>query len=157
MARSIGLISRRNYLLDALTILVGFVGPGTRGRLATTRTGAAQLLNTRLEAQNFVKVVVNGQSATSGGGWRIEAAHVPEGGTLSDASTYALLAIVEAAPNSVRDGAVLTGPQIREAVRAAGSLTGDVRVVAIRAVAGNGTNGTTAPAGTNTVSLQFGA
>jgi len=158
MARSTGLLSREGYQVDASTVLVGAVNPGTRGRAGGTRNGAAMLLNTRLDAQDVFKIVVYGQNSSSAGGYIIEAAHVPEGGTLSDAATYATIATVTCAPGI--NEIVLTGPQVRELARTAPSpdLTGDVRVVAIKATAGTGTgsgqNGVAVPAGVNTISLQ---
>jgi len=155
-ARSSGLLARRAYTIDANTVLVGAVLAGTRGRAAETRTGAARLLNTRLEAQDVFKIVTHGQSSDSAGGYIIQAAHVAEGKALSDASTWATIATVTCAPGISE--IPVSGVQIRNAVKTAGSLTGDVRVVAIRAVAGTGTgsgqNGVVVPAGTNTISLQ---
>ena len=84
-ARATGLLARRAYSFDALTTLVGAVKAGTRGRAAETRTGTAQLLTTRLECQDVFKIVINGQTATSAGGYLIEAAHVPEGGAIGAA------------------------------------------------------------------------
>lgn len=158
MARSTGLMAREGYQIDASTILVGHVNPGTRGRASTTRNGDAILLNTRLEAQKVVKIVVYGQNSSSAGGYIIQAAHVPEGGTLSNAATYATIATVACAPGI--NEIVLTGAQVHELARTAPTpdLTGDVRVVAIRAVPGDGTgagqNGVAVPAGVNTISLQ---
>ena len=153
-ARSTGLLPRRGYVIDALTVLVGRVEAGARGRAAETRTGAARILNTRLEAQDVFKVVVHGQSSDSAGGYIIQAAHVPEGSTTP--STYATIATVTCAPG-IQEIA-LSGAQVRELCRVAASVTGDVRVAAIRATAGTGTgqggNGVAVPAGTNTISLQ---
>lgn len=155
-ARSTGLLPRRGYTLDALTVLVGEVKAGARGRAAETRTGAARLLNTRLEAQDVFKIAVHGQSSDSAGGYIIQAAHVAEGAAIGAASTYATIATVTCAPGVSE--IALSGANIRQLVQAAGSLTGDIRVVAIRAVAGTGTggggNGVAVPAGTNTISLQ---
>lgn len=150
-ARSTGLAPRRGYTIDAQTVLVGAVAAGARGRAAETRTGTARLLTTRLEAQDVFKIAVHGQSATSAGQYTIQAAHVAEGAAIGTASTYATIAVVTCAPG-IQEIA-LTGPQVRELVRVAADpdLTGDIRVVAIRAVAGTDAN---APAGTNTISLQ---
>jgi hypothetical protein len=155
-SRSTGLLPRRGYVIDALTVLVGAVAAGARGRAAETRTGAARLLNTRLEAQDVFKIVAHGQSSDSAGGYIIQAAHVTEGAAIGSASTYATIATVTCAPGI--NEIAISGAQVRQLVKDAGSLTGDIRVVAIRAVAGTGTgqggNGVVAPAGTNTVSLQ---
>lgn len=155
-ARSTGLAPRRGYVIDAQTVLVGAVAAGARGRAAETRTGTARLLNTRLEAQDVFKIAVHGQTSDSAGGYIIQAAHVAEGAAIGAASTYATIATVTCAPGV--NEIALSGAQIRQLVKDAGSLTGDVRVVAIKAVAGTGSgqggNGVAVPAGTNTISLQ---
>lgn len=151
-ARSTGLAPRRGYLLDANTVLVGAVAAGTRGRAAETRTGTARLLNTRLEAQDTFKIVVHG-NASAAGQYTIQAAHVAEGAAIGAASTYATLAVITCAPG-IQEIA-LSGAQVRELVRVAADpdLTGDIRVVAVRATAGTDAN---APAGVNTISIQPG-
>jgi hypothetical protein len=154
-ARSTGLAPRRGYTIDAATVLVGDVRAGARGRAAATRTGAAQILNTRLEAQDVFKIVVHGQTSTSAGGYIIEVAHVAEGSTTI--GTYAAIATVTCAPG-VREVAI-SGAQVRALVAAANSNPADLRAVAIRATAGTKVgetegNGVLVPAGTNTISLQ---
>jgi hypothetical protein len=146
-ARSTGLLSRRAYGFDAATVLVGAVKAGTRGRAAETRTGAAQLLTTRLDAQDVFKIVVNG-NASAAGQYTIQAAHVAEGAALASASTYATLAVVTCAPGMQE--IPISGVNARELVRAAGSVTGEVCVRAVRAVAGADAN---APAGVNTIRI----
>ena len=100
------------------------------------------------------KIVAHGD-ADAAGGYIIQAAHVPEGSTTPD--TYATIATVTCAPGISE--IAITGAQVRELCRVAGSVTGDVRVVAIKAVAGDGTgegdNGVEAPEGVNTISLQY--
>lgn len=156
MSRSTGLLPRRGYSLDAGTVIVGPVRAGTRGRAATTRTGAELLLNTRLEAQDVFKLVIHGD-ANAAGGYTIQVAHVPEGSTTP--STYATIAAVTCAPG-IQEIA-LSGAAVRELCRVAPNpdITGDVRVVAIKAVAGTGTgeggNGIVVPAGVNTISIQY--
>jgi hypothetical protein len=158
--RSTGLLPRRGYSLDAGTVIVGEVKAGTRGRAAATRDGTAILLNTRLEAQDVFKLVIHGQTSNAAGGYIIQAAHVPEGSTTPD--TYATIATVTCAPG-IQEIA-LSGAQVRELCRVAPNpdLTGDVRVVAIKAVAGTKTgqaegNGVLVPVGTNTISVQYAA
>ena len=138
MARATGLAPRRAYQLDALTVLVGNVLAGARGRQAETRTGAARLLNTNLAAQNDWKLIATGGSSNSAGGYILQAAHVAEGAALSSASTYTNIGVVTATAGAVNEIAI-SGKQIREAVRAAGSVTGDVRVAAVRVRPGTGT------------------
>jgi hypothetical protein len=154
-ARSTGLAPRRGYTLDASTVLVGAVRAGARGRAAATRTGAELILNTRLEAQDVFKIVVHGQTSDSAGGYIIQVAPVAEGS--STVGTYATIATVTCAPG-IREIAI-SGAQVRALVSAANSNLADPRVVAIKAVAGDGTgegkNGVVVPAGTNTISLQL--
>ena len=76
-----------------------------------------------------------------------------EGAAIGTASTYATVAIVIGAGIATKEVAV-SGAQILDAVKTAGSLTGDVRCVAIRLTAGNGSNGANAPAGTMTISVE---
>jgi hypothetical protein len=138
MARSTGLALRRGYQVDAETILVGAVKAGSRGRAAETRTGAARLLTTNLAAQDEWKLVAAGSSSSSAGGYVLQAAHVAEGAALSSASTYANIGVVTATAGQINEVAI-SGKQIRDAVKAAGSLTGDVRVNAVRLRPGTGT------------------
>jgi len=123
--------------VDAETILLGAVKAGARGRAAETRTGAARLLTTNLAAQDEWKLVAAGGSGASGG-YVLQAANVAEGAALSSASTYANIGVVTATAGQINEVAV-SGKQIREAVKAAGSLTGDVRVAAVRLRPGTGT------------------
>lgn len=84
MARSAGLAPRRGYQLDRELVLLGAVQAGPRGEAAETRTGAARVLSTPLEAQNVFKAVLFGQTATVAGGYLIQVAHVDEGDTSPD-------------------------------------------------------------------------
>jgi hypothetical protein len=138
MARSTGLAPRRGYQLDAETILLGAVKAGPRGRAAETRTGAARLLNTNLAAQDEWKLIAAGGSSNSAGGYVLQAAHVAEGAALSSASTYANIGVVTITAGQINEVAI-SGRQIREAVRVAGSVSGDVRVAAVRLRPGTGT------------------
>ena len=137
MARATGLAPRRGYLLDATTVLVGSVLAGARGRPAETRTGAARLLTTNLAAQNTWKLIASGGSSNSAGGYILQAAHVPEGAVLSAASAYANIGVVTATAGVINE-VVVGGKQIRSAVKVAGSVTGDVRVAAVRVRPGTG-------------------
>lgn len=138
MARSTGLALRRGYQVDAETILLGLVKAGARGRAAETRTGAARLLATNLAAQDEWKLVGYGQSASSTGGYVVQAANVAEGAALSSASAWANVSVITVATGVINEVAV-SGKQIRELVRVAGSLTGDIRVAAVRVRPGTGT------------------
>lgn len=139
MARSVGLAPRRGYMLDRETILLGAVAQGYREAPAETRTGAARLLSTRLDAQDVVKLVMHGQTGTSNGGYILQVASVPEGGTLANASTYATVATIAHPAAGIQTIEVpLSGRAIQDAVRTAGSLTGDVRCAAVRLRPGSG-------------------
>ena len=138
MARSTGLAPRRGYQLDAETILLGAVKAGPRGRAAETRTGAARLLTTNLAARDDLKLIAAGGSSNSAGGYVLQAAHVAEGAALSSASAYANIAVVTASAGVINEVGV-TGKEVREAVRVAGSVSGDVRVAAVRVRPGTGT------------------
>lgn len=135
-ARATGLRDRRSYTFDAATVLVGAVKAGARGRAAETRTGAARLLNTRLEAQDVFKVIANGQTSASAGGYIVQAAHVPEGSTTP--STYATIAMLTLAAGTqeIPISGVTVGDLCRNAPSPA--ITGDVRVVAVRLLPGSG-------------------
>lgn len=146
-ARAVNIADRRGYGFDALTVLVGAIAAGARNRPAETRTGAAQLLTTRLDCQDVFKLVVNG-SATAAGKYTIEAAHVAEGAALATAAGWAPIAVVTLAPG-VQEVA-LSGMTVEDLVRKAGTLTGEVCVRAVRATAGTAAD---APVGTNTVRL----
>ena len=137
MARATGLAPRRGYQLDAATVLVGAVLAGARGRAAETRTGAARLLTTNLAAYDDLKLIATGGSSNSAGGYVLQAAHVAEGAALGSASAYANIAVVTASAGAINE-VVVGGKQIRDAVRAAGSVTGDVRVAAVRVRPGTG-------------------
>jgi hypothetical protein len=137
MARATGLAPRRGYQLDAMTVLVGAVLAGARGRAAETRNGAARLLTTNLAAYDDLKFIATGGSINSAGGYVLQAAHVAEGAALSSASAYANIAVVTASAGAINE-VVVGGKQIRDAVRAAGSVSGDVRVAAVRVRPGTG-------------------
>ena len=156
-ARSTGLTARRGTQVDAATILVGYVAAGARGRAAATRTGGQLLLTTNIGLQDVFKIIVYGQSSDAAGGYIIQAAHVPEGGAIGDATGWATIATVVAVPG-VQEVA-LSGANVLALVKAAASITtGDTRVVAIRGTAGTGAapggNGVVVPAGTMTIALE---
>ena len=159
MAKSTGLRSRRARMLDAEQILVGYVGPGARGRQSETRDGEARILTTRLEAFDVFKAICVGQSSDAAGGYVLQVAHVPllEGynpqyNTL-DAVEWTAVASIEV--SSVGPTEVpISGMQIFDALVAELSAGTEPRVVAIRAIAGTGTNGAGIPDGTMTVFLD---
>ena len=152
-ARATGLTPRRGYRLDALTTLVGYIAAGARNRAAQTLTGAAQMLTTQLGMQDVFKLVCYGQSTDAAGGYLIQAAHVAEGAALASATGWATIATITASPGAIQEIA-LSGSAIMAAVKTAGSITGDVRVVAVRATAGTGSNGVVVPTGTMNIGFQ---
>jgi hypothetical protein len=139
MTRATGLADQRFYQLDASAVLVGAVG-AWENRAATTRTGAAQLLDTKLNATDILKFVGVGQASNSAGGHVISVAHVPRGGTLANVTNWIEVGRISYAASSTNEIAI-TGRQIEIAVRAGTSptITGDCRVMAIKAVPGIGT------------------
>lgn len=159
MAKSTGLRSRRAHILDAEQVLVGYVGPGARGRAAETRTGAARILTTRLEAFDVFKAICVGQSSDAAGGYILEVAHVPllEGYNpqydVSQAQEWTAIASIEVSAKGPTEVPV-SGVQIADALGAELSAGTEPRVVAIRATAGTGTNGAAAPDGTMTIFLD---
>lgn len=139
MARATGLAPRRGYMLDRETVLLGAVDKGYDSAPAETRTGAARLLNTRLDAQDVVKLVMHGQNATANGGYLLQVAHVPEGGVLGDASGWATVGTIAHPAAGIKTVELpLSGRAIQDLVRAAGSISGDVRCVAARLRPGSG-------------------
>lgn len=154
MARSVGIHPRRGHLIDAEQIIVGKVQAGARNRAAETRTGAARLLSTSLNEQYEFKAVVYGHGADAAGGYLLQAAHVPLGGDIADAVGWVTIAVLEADGKGI-DEVGLTGLQIHAAVKESASLTTvPVRAVAVRAVAGTGSNGAAVPAGEITITLE---
>lgn len=167
MGQATGLSPRRAYMLDAATVLVGYVGPGTLGRVAETRTGTKRLLNTSLSAQMLYKAVLFGQDSSAAGGYLIQVAHVAPGGSLpADNSTnWVTIAALEASGVGNTEVA-LSGAAIHKLAKTAASLTTETpRPVAVRAVAGTKVvdasgnvttagNGVLVPAGTLTLTLQ---
>jgi hypothetical protein len=154
MSRSIGLSPRRAAILDGDSIVVGYVGPQTRGVAAATRNGAAMLMTTDLGNTNEFKAVLYGQTANAAGGYLLEVAHVPAGGAIGDATGWTTAAVLSASGIG-RTEAIISGAAIWAAVKAAASLTtSNPRVYAVRATAGTGSNGAAIPAGTLTLALQ---
>jgi hypothetical protein len=118
MSRPYGLSPRRATIIDADTVLVGYVGPATRGVAAATRTGAAQLITTNLASVNEAKAVLYGQTSNASGGYLIQAAHIPIGGAITDASGWTTLGIMSASGVG-RSEMILSGKEIFDDVKAA--------------------------------------
>jgi len=164
MPAAVNYKSQRALRIDRDSILLGSVNAGLNGsgdlESAGTRTGAARLLEGRINPYDAWKVVAVGGQSSSTGGYLVQAAHVAQGDVLANASAWATIgAISFNGTNETELG--FTGAQAEALVRAAASpaITGKVRVVAIRLTAGNGTgagqNGVAVPAGTgNRIHLQ---
>jgi len=141
-------MERRGYVIDALSVIVGTVRLGIEQN-AETRTGAArELKSTDLAAQNLYKLVQTVTDPTATGGYVIQAAHLPVGKTVADvpAGGWATIATISASGLGTTEIG-LSGIQVRNAVMAVTTLASGeaLRVQAVRAVAGNGSNGAAAP------------
>jgi len=162
MAKATGLRSRRAYLIDAITTLVGHVNAGARNRPEEDRDGSPQILTTRLECYNVFKVVCSAQTPDAAGGYVIEVAHVnlkdnysPDY-SVDDAKYWTPVGVISASQDGVTE-IPLSGQQIWDAlVDQLDPAVDDPepRAVAVRATAGDGSNGAAAPAGTMTVYLN---
>jgi hypothetical protein len=152
MPRSYG-FDTRDSIIDAMTVLVGAVKAGLN-QSAETRTGAARQLTTDLSANMCFKAVLYGQAASAGGGYLLQAAHIPIGKAIGDvgANDWASIGVITANGFQIRELA-LSGRAIYDAVYAKGTVAAGtpLRAVAVRAVAGDGTNGASAPTGDMTI------
>jgi len=160
MPKATGLAPRKAVFIDRDSVIFGSVRAG-EGVAAESRTGAARVMPFKLNTCDFFKVVAQGALSNAAGGYFVEVAHVAEGAAVGTASTYARIgSIVFNGLTQTEVG--FTGAQVEALVKAAGSLTGEIRVVALRLVAGTGTgsgeNGLTAPANTTgaTIHVQRG-
>jgi hypothetical protein len=160
MPKATGLAPRKAVFIDRESVIFGSVRAG-EGVAAESRTGAARVMPFKLNTCDFFKIVAQGAASDAAGGYFIEVAHVAEGAAVGTASTYARIGSI------VFDGTTqtevgFTGAQVEALVKAAGSLTGEIRVVALRLVAGTGTgageNGLVVPANTTgaTIHIQRG-
>jgi len=160
MPKATGLAPRKAVFIDRESVIFGSVRAG-EGVAAESRTGAARLMPFKLNTCDFFKIVAQGALSNAAGGYFVEVAHVAEGADVGAASTYARIGSIVL--NGLTQTEVgFTGAQVEALVKAAGSLTGEIRVVALRLVAGTGTgsgeNGLTAPANTTgaTIHIQRG-
>jgi hypothetical protein len=160
MPAAVGYTSQRAARIDRDSILLGSVLAGVNGagdlEAASTRTGAARLLEGRINPYDNWKVVAVGGQSSSAGGYLVQMAHVAQGDVLANASAWATIgAIAFSGTSEVPLG--FTGDQVEALVKAAASpaITGKVRVVALRLTPGTGSNGVAAPSGTgNRIHLQ---
>lgn len=154
MTRSYG-FDTRDSAIDAKTVLVGAVRKGI-DQAAETRTGAARELTTDLSMNMGFVAKCFGTSASAGGGYVLQAAHVARGKTVSDvgANDWATIGVVTANGFQIRETA-LSGREIYDAIAAKGTVASgtQLRAVAVRAVAGDGSNGASVPTGEMTICI----
>lgn len=165
MPKATGLTARKAVYQDRESILVGAVRAG-EDAAAESRTGAAKVLSFKLNTCDFFKVVAVGALANAAGGYYVEVAHVAAGGAVGSANPTGYVRLGSISFSGLNPAEIgFSGPQVEAAVKAAASpaITGDVRVVALRLVAGTGltgegSNGLAAPANSTgaTVHIQRG-
>jgi hypothetical protein len=146
MPAAVGYTSQRAVRIDRDSILLGsvFAGLDNAGNLVgdETRTGAARLLEGRLNPYDSWKVVAVGGQSNSAGGYVVQLAHVAQNDVLANASAWATIgAIAFSGTAEVPLG--FTGDQTEGVVRAAAvaagaAITGKVRVIALRLRPGTG-------------------
>ena len=161
MPKATGLAPRKAVFIDRESVIFGSVRAG-EGVAAESRNGTtARLMPFKMNKCDFFKIVAQGAASNAAGGYFIEVAHVAEGAAIGTASTYARIGSITF-DGTTQPEVGFTGAQVEALVKAAGSLTGEIRVVALQLVAGTGTgsgqNGLTAPANTTgaTIHIQRG-
>lgn len=147
MPAAIGYTPQKAVRLERDNILLGSVNAGVNSSTgdlepASTRTGAARILEGRLNPYDAWKVVAVGGQSSSSGGYVVQAAHVAQNGTLSDVSAWATIGGI-AFSGTAEIPLGFTGDQtealVKAAAVAAGSaITGKIRVAAIRLRPGTG-------------------
>ena len=161
MPQATGLAPVRGYMVDRDAILLGAIRAGD-GATAGTRDGSARLLSDSLNLADMFKIVANGGASNAAGGYYVEVAHVDRGAAVGAAnpSGYVRLGSISFNGTNPVEFAI-SGATIGAQVRAASSpaITGDVRVVALRLVAGTGTgeggNGLAAPANASAATIHY--
>ena len=147
MPAAVGYTPQRAARIDRDSILLGPVNAGLNsatGNLedASTRTGAARLLEGRLNPHDSWKAVAVGGQSSSSGGYVVQIAHVAQNGALADASAWGTLGAI-AFSGTAEIPLGFTGDQTEAVVRAAAvaagaAITGKVRVAALRLRPGTG-------------------
>jgi hypothetical protein len=159
MPQATGLAPVRGYLVDRDAVLFGAIRAGDN-QAAGTRDGSARLLSNSLNLADTFKIVANGGASNASGGYFIEVAHVARGAAVADANpaAYVRLGSISFLGTTPVEFA-LSGATIDALVRANASpaITGDVRVVALRLVAGTGVgaNGLAVPTNTSAASIHY--
>jgi hypothetical protein len=159
MPQATGLAPVRGYMVDRDAVLFGPVRVGD-GQVAGTRDGSARILSDSLNLADTFKVVANGGAANAAGGYFIEVAHVARGAAIGTANPAAYVRIGSISFNGTTPMEfAISGATIDAQVRAAASpaIVGDVRIVALRLVAGTGVgaNGLAAPVNTSAASIHY--
>jgi len=145
--------------VDRDAVLIGAIRAGD-GATAGTRDGSARLVADSLNLADMFKVVANGGASNASGGYFIEVAHVDRGAAVGAANpaAYVRIGSISFLGTTPVEFAI-SGATIEAQVRAAASpaITGDVRVVAIRLVAGTGVgnNGLAAPANASAATIHY--
>jgi hypothetical protein len=106
------------------------------------------------------KVVANGGASTASGGYYVEVAHVARGAAVGTANPAAYVRLGSISFNGLTPVEfAISGATIDAQVRAAASpaITGDVRVVALRLVAGTGVglNGLAVPTNATAATIHY--
>lgn len=146
MPAAVGFTVQRAARIDRDSILLGSVGEGVLGtgsvEAASTRTGAARLLEGRINPYDNWKIVAVGGQSSSAGGYVVQLAHVPQTGLLADASAWATIGAI-AFSGTAEIPLGFTGDQVEALVRAAAvaagaAISGKIRVTALRLRPGTG-------------------
>jgi hypothetical protein len=164
MSKATGLITPTATYPDRNSILVGPVRAG-EGVAAENRDGSARLLDSiNLRNANWLKFVGMGATVSAAGGYFIQVHHVPQGGSLPAGSSanWIQIGILTFSGKDQREIG-FTGLQIEQIIRAAHTpaiaANVDVRINAVRLVAGTGTgtgqNGLAVPPGFSGCTVFF--
>lgn len=146
MPAAVGFTFQRAARIDRDSILLGSVNEGVLGtgslEAASTRTGAARLLEGRINPYDNWKIVAVGGQSSSAGGYVLQMAHVAQTGLLADASAWATIGAI-AFSGTAEIPLGFTGDQVEALVRAAAvaagaPISGKIRVTALRLRPGTG-------------------
>lgn len=159
MPQATGLAPVRGYMVDRDAVLLGAIRAGD-GAAAGSRDGTARLLPDALNLADMFKIVAHGGASNAAGGYYVEVAHVARGAAIGAANpaAYVRLGSISFLGTTPVEFAI-SGATIEAQVRAAASpaITGDVRVVALRLVAGTGVgaNGLAAPINASAATIHY--